>query len=190
MGILKIIFHWWQCFTFICACLEKINKMVLISPCISFYIYVFKSILLFNHSSYNFTINRICKLSRHMPDMRWRVLIYYNDLPFPHRKTNIGWMSGQHWPRRLHLMEVTSSIVLARHVSSIRLCYTDLTYIRLHNITEVVDRLQKSPFPANTRHWTNVVLMLGRRRRRRANIITALGQCHVFAGWHSDISIL
>ena len=36
-------------------------------------------------------------------------------------------------------------------------------------------------FPANTRHWPNVVLMLGRRRRRRYNIKIALGQCLVFA---------
>ena len=34
---------------------------------------------------------------------------------------------------------------------------------------------------ANTRGWPNVVLMLGRRRRRRANIKTALGQPLVFA---------
>ena len=36
--------------------------------------------------------------------------------------------------------------------------------------------------PANTRRWPNVVLMLGRRRRRRANIKTTLGQCLVIAG--------
>ena len=35
--------------------------------------------------------------------------------------------------------------------------------------------------PANTRHWPNVVSMLGRRRRRRANIKTILGKCLVFA---------
>ena len=32
----------------------------------------------------------------------------------------------------------------------------------------------------NTRHSPNVVLMLGRRRRRRANIKTTLGECLVF----------
>ena len=38
-------------------------------------------------------------------------------------------------------------------------------------------------YPANTRHFTNVVLMLGRRRRRRANIKTIFGKCFVFAGY-------
>ena len=37
-------------------------------------------------------------------------------------------------------------------------------------------------YPANTRHWPNVFLLLGRRRRRRVNIRTTLGQCLVFAG--------
>ena len=37
-------------------------------------------------------------------------------------------------------------------------------------------------FPANTRRWANVWSMLGRRRRRRANIDPALAQCLVFAG--------
>ena len=36
--------------------------------------------------------------------------------------------------------------------------------------------------PANTRHWPNVILMLGRRRRRWANIKTTLGKWLVFAG--------
>ena len=36
--------------------------------------------------------------------------------------------------------------------------------------------------PANTRHWTNVGLMLARRLRRRANINPTLVQCLVFAG--------
>ena len=36
--------------------------------------------------------------------------------------------------------------------------------------------------PASTRHWTNAGSMLGRRRRRRANIDPALVQCLVFAG--------
>ena len=37
--------------------------------------------------------------------------------------------------------------------------------------------------PANTIHWPNAGLMLGRRWRRRANINPAFGQCIVFAGW-------
>ena len=37
--------------------------------------------------------------------------------------------------------------------------------------------------PANTRHWTNVGSMLGRRRRRRANIDPTLVQCLAFAGY-------
>ena len=37
-------------------------------------------------------------------------------------------------------------------------------------------------FPANTRRRPNVVLMLGRRQRRRANSKTTLGQYLVFAG--------
>ena len=36
--------------------------------------------------------------------------------------------------------------------------------------------------PANTRHFPKVVFMLGRRRRRRANIKTTLGKCLKFAG--------
>ena len=36
--------------------------------------------------------------------------------------------------------------------------------------------------PANTIHWNNVVLMLGQRRRRWANVKTTLFQCIVFAG--------
>ena len=40
---------------------------------------------------------------------------------------------------------------------------------------------------AITRHWPNVVLMLCRRRRRRATIRTTLGQCLVFAGLPSQL---
>ena len=36
--------------------------------------------------------------------------------------------------------------------------------------------------PANTRHWTNVGLMLAHRLRRRPNIDLALVQCLVFSG--------
>ena len=35
---------------------------------------------------------------------------------------------------------------------------------------------------ANTRHWTNIGLILGQRRRRRANIEPTLDQCPVFIG--------
>ena len=38
------------------------------------------------------------------------------------------------------------------------------------------------PYPANTRHWPNVVLMLARRLRRRPTMKTTLGQRHVLAG--------
>ena len=38
--------------------------------------------------------------------------------------------------------------------------------------------------PADTRRWPNVVLMLGRSRRRRSNIKTTLGQRLVFAESH------
>ena len=38
-------------------------------------------------------------------------------------------------------------------------------------------------YPENTRHLPSVVLMLSRRRRRRANIKTTLGQYLVFAGY-------
>ena len=38
------------------------------------------------------------------------------------------------------------------------------------------------PYPANTRRWTNVGLMLGQRRRRWANINPTLVQRLVFAG--------
>ena len=36
--------------------------------------------------------------------------------------------------------------------------------------------------PVNTIHWPNAGLMLGRRRRRRANINPALGRCIMFVG--------
>ena len=39
-----------------------------------------------------------------------------------------------------------------------------------------------NPSPANTGHSPNAVSMLGQRRRRCANIETALGECPVFAG--------
>ena len=42
-------------------------------------------------------------------------------------------------------------------------------------------------YPANTRHWPNVVLMLGRRRRRRANIRATLGQCECIPAVYSSI---
>ena len=50
-----------------------------------------------------------------------------------------------------------------------------------------VTRFQKSSdkidaIPANTGHSSNAVSMLGQRRRRCANIETALGECPVFAG--------
>ena len=37
--------------------------------------------------------------------------------------------------------------------------------------------------PAHAGHWSNVVLMLARRLRRRPNIKTTLGQCLVSAAW-------
>ena len=39
-----------------------------------------------------------------------------------------------------------------------------------------------SSLPANTIHWPNAGLMLGRRRRRRASINPSLGRCIVLAG--------
>ena len=49
--------------------------------------------------------------------------------------------------------------------------------------TTIIDkRHEYNPRVANTRHWTNVGLMLGRRRRRRPNINPTLAQCLVFAG--------
>ena len=44
---------------------------------------------------------------------------------------------------------------------------------------------QDSARPANTRHWTNVELMLGQRRRRWANIRPTLDQCLGFAALSS-----
>ena len=46
---------------------------------------------------------------------------------------------------------------------------------------ELINRQINVILPANTRNFPNVVLMLGRRRRRRANINPAMGQCIVFA---------
>ena len=44
------------------------------------------------------------------------------------------------------------------------------------------DTFSPAHFPANTRHWANVGLMLGQRRRRWTNIKPILVQCLVFAG--------
>ena len=41
--------------------------------------------------------------------------------------------------------------------------------------------------PANTRHFPDVVLMLGRRRRRRTNIKTTLGKCFVCYGYDVQV---
>ena len=43
--------------------------------------------------------------------------------------------------------------------------------------------LRDAYYHANTGHSPNAVSMLGQRRRRRANIETALGECVVFAGF-------
>ena len=43
-------------------------------------------------------------------------------------------------------------------------------------------RVPSAMLTANTRHFPNVVLMLGRRRGRRANIKTTLGKYLVSAG--------
>ena len=41
-------------------------------------------------------------------------------------------------------------------------------------------------YPANTKHFPNIVLMLARRLRRRPNIKTTLVKCLVLAGyWYS-----
>ena len=43
--------------------------------------------------------------------------------------------------------------------------------------------------PANSKHLPNAVSMLGQRRRRWANIETALGECPVFAGIYVNIHV-
>ena len=43
-------------------------------------------------------------------------------------------------------------------------------------------RTFRSTYPVNTGHSPNAVSMLAQRRRRCANIETALGECPVFAG--------
>ena len=45
-------------------------------------------------------------------------------------------------------------------------------------------------YSANTRRWPNVELLLGRRRRRRANFNSTLGQSLVLAGYKHIIYIL
>ena len=58
------------------------------------------------------------------------------------------------------------------------------------NVEDVVQMLYKcfvfagnSSCPGNTIHWANAGFMLGRPRRRLANINSALDKCIVFAGW-------
>ena len=46
----------------------------------------------------------------------------------------------------------------------------------------------QSNYPASTRHWDSVGLMLGQRRRRWANIKPTLSQCIVLAGYQATIS--
>ena len=49
----------------------------------------------------------------------------------------------------------------------------------------IVDNVVQTPCgikPSNTKHFPNVVLMLARRRRRRANIKTTLRKCLVIIG--------
>ena len=63
------------------------------------------------------------------------------------------------------------------------LCWPESNKVVLyHTLTKPSKRWQVGfgLVPANTRRWHNIVLMLGRRRRRRANIKTTLGQPFVF----------
>ena len=72
------------------------------------------------------------------------------------------------------------------HISQLQCTLPSIT---AHNIDTYVEKQarifqqQVGPmFPANTRRWANVVLMLAQRRKRRVNIKPALAQCLVFAG--------
>ena len=65
-----------------------------------------------------------------------------------------------------------------------------LDILRLHTLEDCDFQLTEYNFivilhvdttPANTGHSPNAVSMLGQRRRRWANIKTALGECPVFA---------
>ena len=60
-------------------------------------------------------------------------------------------------------------------------CDTILVRWRLFPSRKLQANVHRQPAPT-TRRWPNVALMLGRRRRRRANIKAILGQCLVFAG--------
>ena len=42
-------------------------------------------------------------------------------------------------------------------------------------------------YPANTKRWSNVGLMLGQRRRRLANFNPTLGQRIMFAGYEATL---
>ena len=50
-----------------------------------------------------------------------------------------------------------------------------------------VKRVSNWTFPANTRHSSDAVSMLGQRRRQCANIKTALGECLVLAGLYNAV---
>ena len=66
-------------------------------------------------------------------------------------------------------VSATTSTAILLHGGGAQFCRMTLNY-------------QRCIYPANTMRSPNVVSMLGRRRRHRANIKTTLGQRIVFAG--------
>ena len=82
--------------------------------------------------------------------------------------------------------------VIPRKISTFYMLSTRHYTISNHDVVKTaLLRPDASPIfvgltPANTGHSPNAVSMLGQRRRRWANIETALGECPVFAGTPKD----
>ena len=64
---------------------------------------------------------------------------------------------------------------------SVRGLILDVKIYRRQILSIVGPRTERLNSPANTGHFPNAASMLGQRRRRWANIETALGECPVFA---------
>ena len=60
-----------------------------------------------------------------------------------------------------------------------------MTMVSVSGISLVSRKYMYTLCSANTGHSPNAVSMLGQRRRRWANIETALGECPVFAGQYT-----
>ena len=104
------------------------------------------------------------------PGQRWPL---YCPPPAPPYSPNVGLLLAhrlRRWPNNNPTLG--ECLVFAGHPPNTP------TRCRFHDESRV--RMAVWRYPANTKHWTNVRLLLGRRRRRWPNINPTLGQCLVF----------